>query len=118
MSIISRCELGYWKLVTSDVIDYELSRMEDTYKLEQVQGLCRASSERLEMTKQDKERAEHFQRHGIKPMDSYHLSIAEASKIDVFLTTDRKLLNSASKLGLAFAVKNPVSWLMEVIDYE
>jgi len=51
-------------------------------------------------------------------MDSYHLSVAEASKIDVFLTTDRKLFNSASKLGLTFAVKNPVSWLMEVMDYE
>ncbi|MCL2433696.1 MAG: hypothetical protein FWD16_04160 [Clostridia bacterium] len=64
------------------------------------------------------QRAALFQAMGIKPMDSFHLALAEANDVDVFLTTDDRLLKKANLLGLQIKTANPVAWLMEVMKDE
>ena len=118
MSIVSHCERGMGTLVTSSVINYEISRTVDISRMEQVQNLCTVALKYVIMTAEDERRAKHFQQNGIKPMDSFHLAVAESNKADVFLTTDRKLLNAANRLGLKLKIANPVAWFMEVMDNE
>jgi len=118
MAIMSRCESNIWTLLSSSVIDYELSRMTDTQKMERVEALCSVSREYATMTEEDVKRAKCFQLNGIKAMDSFHLAVAESSNVDVFLTTDKKFLNAANRLGLKLKVANPLSWFMEVADSE
>ena len=38
--------------------------------------------------------------------------------VDVFLTTDDRLLKAARKMDVKIKVANPVTWLMEVISDE
>lgn len=52
---------------------------------------------------------------GFKSFDALHLAYAESAIVDVFLTTDDRLLNKATlnQSILKLSVKNPISWLME-----
>jgi predicted nucleic acid-binding protein len=114
LSIISHCEKGEWTLISSWVIDYELSRMPDLDRLEQVQTLVAAALEKIRLTKRAEQRAAQFKQLGLKDFDSLHLAVAETSGADVFLTTDGRLLKKAAKMGLKIKVANPASWLLEV----
>ena len=114
LSIISHCEKGSWTLISSGIIDYELSRLSDAERLEQVYTLYAAASERIKLTSQAEKLAAFFQKNGLKPFDSLHLALAESNGIDVFLTTDDSLLRATSKIDLKLKAANPVSWLMEV----
>lgn len=118
MTILSYCEHRGWTLLSSSVIDYELSRTSDAHRVDQVENLLHVSLEYAIMTEDDEKRAGYFQQNGIKPMDSFHLAVAESSKADVLLTTDKQFLNAASRLGLDIKIANPVSWFMEVMDSE
>jgi len=118
LTIISHCERGEWSLISSGMIEYELSKLQDIDRLEKIQMLLVASRERLELTPQVEKLARSFVGHGLKPFDSLHLALAESYGVDVFLTTDDRLLRSARKLNLNIMVSNPVSWLMEVTTDE
>jgi len=52
----------------------------------------------------------------VKPLDSLHLALAEASGASFFLTTDDRLLHSAKKMDLRVTILNPVPWLIEVTE--
>ena len=116
LSILSRCEGDRWVLLASGAIDFELSRLSDEDKLEQIQTLYSSASERVELTEEVERRAAFFQKNRLKPFDSIHLALAEAGEADVFLSTDDRLLRVASKMDLKIKTANPVSWLMEVLS--
>ena len=116
LSIIAHCEKGEWSLIASSVIDFELSNLIDADRLEQVQALYSAAAERIILTDQAETRAAFFQQNGIKPFDSLHLALAETCGVDVFLTTDDRLLRAATRMDLRIKTGNPVSWLMEVMN--
>jgi predicted nucleic acid-binding protein len=118
LSIISNCETGKWILVSSGAIDFELSKLPDIDRFEQIQTLYSVASNRIKLTEQAEKRTIFFQQNSIKPFDSLHLALAEMGGVDVFLTTDDCLLRMAKKLNLAIKVDNPVSWLMEVMSNE
>ena len=116
LSIISNCEKGKWTLIASGAIDFELSNLADTDRLEQVQMLYAAASKRIKLSDEAERRATFFLKHGVKPLDSLHLALAETGDVDVFLTTDDRLLRTAQKIALRINIANPVSWLMEVMN--
>ena len=114
LSIISHCEKGKWVLIASGAIDFELLKLSDADRQEQVQMLYTAASERIKLSSEAEQRSVFFQKHGLKPLDSLHLALSETSGADVFLTTDDRLLRTAQKIDLKIKIANPVSWLMEV----
>ena len=116
LSIISHCREGKWTLIASGIIDYELSKLPDMGKLEQVQMLYAVANERVALTVEAEQRAAFFHQHGLKPFDSLHLALAERSEVDVFLTTDDHLLRSVNKMDVKVKVAHPVFWLMEVMN--
>jgi predicted nucleic acid-binding protein len=116
LSIISHCEKGEWTLVSSGAIDFELTKLPDIDRFEHIQTLYGVASDRIKSTEQAEKRARFFQQNGLKPFDSLHLALAEAGEIDVFLTTDDRLLRAVKKLNLNIRIVNPVSWLMEVMN--
>lgn len=118
LSIISHCENGEWTLISSGIIDYELSNILDNDKFENVQTLYSNASMRLSLTEEAEERAKYFQLCGLKPFDSLHLALAETSEVDVFLSTDDKLIRTANKTDIKIKVANPVNWIMEVTSDE
>lgn len=52
----------------------------------------------------------------IHEMDSLHLASAEFGRVDVFLTTDTKLIRAGRNTVTRMRVMNPVSYLAEVIE--
>lgn len=54
---------------------------------------------------------------GTKPFDSLHLAVAD-NQVDIFLTTDIKLLRASAKTNLSFKVMNPIDFVMEVANNE
>ena len=116
LSIIAHCERGDWALVSSGVIDFEISNLPDTDKQGQIQSLYVVTSEHVQLSDKAEQRAVFFHEHGLKPFDSLHLALAETSGVDVFLTTDDRLLMTAQRMNLKIKIANPVSWLMEVIN--
>jgi predicted nucleic acid-binding protein len=118
LAIISRCENAEWILVSSAIIDVELSKLRDIGKLEKIQAIYATAKERFSMSPQVEQRAEFLRKHGIKEFDSFHMAIAEIRGADVLLTTDDRFLRAASKLKLNIKISNPVTWFMGVIENE
>ena len=118
LAIISHCEKGVWTLISSGIIDVELSKLRDAEKLEKIRAIYATAKERFSMSTEIEKRADFFRQHGIKAFDSLHLAIAEMQGADVILTTDDRFLKSASKLELKIKISNPVTWLMEVMENE
>jgi len=118
LAVLSRCRKGEWTLTTSDVVDYELSRLTNIPKLEKIRTLCMAASERIISTKETKTLARKYQAQGVKLMDSYHLALCETHGQDVLLTTDDGFIRAVAKIELDPKVINPVIWLMEVTKNE
>ena len=118
LSIISRCENGEWSLISSGIIDYELSRISDSEKSVQIQDIYSCAAEHVELTQAAEKRAAYFREHGIKLYDSLHLALAEESAADVLLTTDDKFLKRANELTLTVKVFNPVKFFMGGMDNE
>jgi predicted nucleic acid-binding protein len=116
MAILSHCERGDWTLVTSGVVEYEALRISDPGKFESVRELCAVAALRAALTDEAVNRAAHFKQNGLRDFDSLHLAVAEANRVDVFLTTDDKLLRTAHRLDVKIKVANPVTWLMEVLN--
>jgi predicted nucleic acid-binding protein len=55
---------------------------------------------------------------GFKQWDALHLACAESGQVDIFLTTDDKLLRLAHRVAaqLKVRVENPLTWLTEVTE--
>lgn len=118
LAIISRCESGEWELMTSGIIEFELSKMTNAERLIQVQNLYSFARSYIELTPKIETRASFLQSQGIKIFDSFHLASAEIGGAKVFLTTDDQLQRASNKIALEIKVDNPVSWLMEVFNNE
>jgi hypothetical protein len=82
MTIVSLCEQGEWILLSSDIIDYELSQTPDNDKLKKIEDFYSVASNHLSLSLEIEKRAKHFQRFGVKLYDSYHLATAEIGNAD------------------------------------
>ena len=119
ISVLKRCEdRADWELTGSDVISLEISKNNDPVKKKKVLLLYESASESVEYDKNIKTRAEEFQKSGVKPFDSMHLASAESAMVDVFLTTDNKLLKAAARTDIKIRVENPLSYYTEVLNDE
>jgi predicted nucleic acid-binding protein len=118
LSIIERCKDEEWTLVSSSVITIEVSKIQNPRKHKQVLELCGLANEVL-LVNDDVEKMSFLYRNaGIKPFDSLHLALAEHYAVDVFLTSDDKLLRLAKSQRPKIKVSNPAVWLMEVTQNE
>ena len=116
--IIFYCKKGRWILMASSIIDMEIGKIPDVDKFLKVVLLYAVAKERIKLTRCILDRAAVFQQSGLRPFDSVHLALAEASGANIFLTTDDRLLRAASGMELHIKIANPVSWLMEVMKDE
>jgi predicted nucleic acid-binding protein len=74
-----------------------------------------AASSRVKVEEKDIVRGEALEAVGFTDFDALHLACAERAKVDVFLTTDDRLLKRAKRLAsqLHVRVENPATWIAE-----
>ena len=118
LAILSKCMSGEWQLLSSEVLDIEIENTPDKWKKSKVYELYKLADGKIILNDTIVKRASEIQISGIKSFDSLHLASAEYSKADVFLTTDKNLLNIAKWLKLDIITANPLNWFMEVDENE
>lgn len=115
--ILEKVYQGEWEWIGSDVLDYELEQTQDAERKERLLLLVGHSHKKVEMTEKILGRAEELENSGFGSYDVIHLASAEQAEVDIFLTTDDRLQNIASRsIGkVPFVVINPVKWLEEIL---
>lgn len=116
MIILELAEKSSIKLIGSEMLEREMSEVNDVYKRSVLQMLYKLCSEEIKVDLAVLERAEEI-RHtsNIKYKDSIHLACAEAAKADALLTTDRKFMNNSNRIVTSTRIMNPNQWLLEVL---
>lgn len=115
ITIIDRCENGGWELFTSDVLFDEIDNNPNLARKQKVLMLYQSAKGHIELTARILARAKQLESFNIKAYDALHIASAEAGGVNVFLTTDRKLINAAGRSDTSLQVKNPLIWLTEVL---
>jgi hypothetical protein len=114
--ILARCSAGDWTWMSSDVVDLEIERTPDPERRRRVQLLVSHAHRSVQAGANETERAVQFEAWGIRAFGALHLACAELGQVDVFLTTDDRLLRRcavyAGQLGVR--VENPLTWLREM----
>jgi predicted nucleic acid-binding protein len=120
--ILLRISRGRWRGVSSSVVDLEVKRMPDLERLAEIVVMTSGMQERVEPEERDRKRAEGLMRLGFRALDALHLACAEKAGVDVFLSTDERLLRTAARSEargrLNIRVENPLPWLEEVLKDE
>ncbi len=89
--ILGRCEKDKYDLVSSEVVNYEISQIPNKDKQDAVNRLSKIAKNTTKLNEKVIKRAKSIEKSKIKPYDALHLAFAEYSRIDIFLTTDDKL---------------------------
>jgi predicted nucleic acid-binding protein len=100
------------------VLDAELSRNPDSNRRADGRELLAFVQQVVKLDDKTMARARHLQTMGFSEFDALHLACAETGQVDVFLTTDDRLIRAARRTAgkLAVRVLNPVSFWKEVTD--
>jgi len=117
LTIIKRAEAGLWKIVGGDVLLVEMCKIRDLKKQENVKWLYTIILESIPYSAEIKTLSEEIRsKSSITLYDSLHLASAYVADVDVFLSTDDKLIKAWKRLDYAMNVTNPINWFMEVSD--
>jgi predicted nucleic acid-binding protein len=118
--ILARFENKQWQWFSSEVVLDEILQTRNEDRRRRLLDLNEKVDRSLIVTDDDFERAQELARLGFDDMDSLHLACAEHSNIDVFLTTDDKLIRTANRLvgQLDVLVDNPLNWLFNQRETE
>jgi predicted nucleic acid-binding protein len=114
--ILRRIESAQWELVGSEAVEFELGRMPDEERRQRVRALARLATTNQAIDDAVRIRARQWVAAGLKPVDALHLACAETMSVDVFLTTDDRLLRAIRRVaGVRIPANNPLPWLHDVL---
>lgn len=114
--ILLKCLFGKWSLVSSDAVNFEISKNADMDKIQKILNLLNVVKEHIYLTENITKRAMELENIGFKRFDSFHIAYAEEAKVDVLLTTDDRFEKRANRedVKLQISVVNPLKWLLEI----
>ena len=116
LEIAAKCQANQWQLVSSTALESEIAKTPDLLTRERVMASLQIAKTKLMVNVEMLERAKELVVLGFKSFDALHLSCAESANVDIFLTTDDRLLRKAlaNQAPLKVSVANPVQWFMEI----
>lgn len=114
LMIMARLKNDQWQWLSSEVVEDEIRQAPDPKRRERLQKLTLYAQESFILTEDEVKRAVELRKLGFGDMGALHLACAESGGVDVFLTTDDKLINRATRLvkQLRVPVDNPLNWLV------
>jgi len=92
---MAAAQSGDVTLLTSEALEYELSRIPDETRREEAMSLLSLAAERLAITEEMEKLADRLESGGIAAMDAVHLAMASCARADYFVTCDDKLVRKA-----------------------
>ena len=116
IAILYKCFYNSWKLIGSDIVEYEIMKSPDKNKKNKTLDLYKIIDESIKINDIIIERAIELHKNGLKPMDSLHFASAEYRNVDVLLTVDNDFIKKSKRITSSLKVENPINWFMEVIE--
>jgi predicted nucleic acid-binding protein len=86
LTILSRCQTRDWILISSEVVDVEVSKIPDGERRQKVSFLCSISRSNIIIDEDVEKRAMEFSQLGFRSFDALHIACAEKGGVDVLLT--------------------------------
>jgi predicted nucleic acid-binding protein len=115
LAILASVQAGDLSLLSSEALEYEVSRIPDEVRRNEVMSVLALASERLEINDEAEALAESLESRGVQSMDAVHLALASTAKADFFGTCDDKILRKCQTLfGLTCKVTSVLGLLLEV----
>ena len=118
MTILKHIESKEWYLISSGVVNYEIGKTSDEERMCRLESMVSWAYEFISVDQDSYNRAKEIQQQlGIKAYDALHITCAEKGKVDIFLSTDDKLIKASkrNKEALKIEVENPLIWLQKGI---
>lgn len=114
--IFDKIESQKWKIICSEIIDLEISKIPELLRKRQVELLASVYEDKIRINDKIIELAKTLQSLGIKAFDALHISCASYAEADVFLTTDEELIQKykSHKDKFQIRIANPLEWVYEV----
>ena len=114
--ILSHVQAGDWQWISSEAMGFEIEQASDSERKERIKLLLTQVQRTILVEQAEETRARQLETLGVHTFDALHLACAESGKVDVFLTTDDRLLRLAVRQANQMRVKvqNPLTWLREV----
>ena len=117
LTILGVIEKHNISLVSSEVLDFEISKIPDEDRKNKVYEILDISDKYLRINDEIEIKAKEYIQEGIKPMDALHLATAVINEIHYFCTTDDKFFKKAKKTNIANTrVLSPLELIIEVIQ--
>lgn len=99
LAILSAIQSKDMSLLSSEALEYEISKIPDKERRDEAISLLSLSTECLVITEETEALIESFEKIGIGSMDSVHLAIASSSNADLFVTCDDKLFRKSQSVN-------------------
>jgi predicted nucleic acid-binding protein len=114
--ILTHCSRGSWNWVSSTILSDEIEQTPDLIKRSRIEALLPRADQIISVGTDVRTRGKNLESLRFQKSDALHIACAEIGKVDIFLTTDDKLLRRAKRYHtqLHIRVENPSTWLQEV----
>ena len=111
LAILERVELGLDQMVWSTALTVENEADPDVEARIQVKAYEKLAFVSQGLTVEVEARARSLVAGGIRPLDSLHLALAEASKCDCLLTCDDTFAKRIRRVAVLIRVENPIEYM-------
>ena len=107
------CFNGRWHWIVSDVLLDEVNQNSNIGVRFQIKNWMTLAHQIVSVGANESKRGMQLEDLGFKRRDALHLACAESAEVDIFLTTDDRLLRRAKRyqMQLHTQVENPYIWL-------
>jgi len=116
LAILAAVQAGELSLLNSEALEYEINRIPDESRRNEVFAVLALAHERIEITDTVEILAESLEKSGLRPMDAVHVALAATARVDFFVTCDDRLLNKGRTLsGLDCKLMSILDLFQEVL---
>ncbi|MBC8160338.1 MAG: PIN domain-containing protein [Roseiflexaceae bacterium] len=116
LAVLSACDAGLHALVSSDILLFEIGRNPHPQRNALASEIVARAVDNIALTDSIRDRAQVFEKAGIRPLDALHLAAAEAGNVDFFCTCDDRLYKRAKGwLDVQVRVLTPLELAQEVL---
>ena len=97
-AILASVQHGAVALLTSEVLEFEISRTPDEQRQREATAILTLASERLTLSDASEQLAESLSQAGLSSIDALHVALAATAGADFFVTADDTLLRRAKSV--------------------
>lgn len=117
IAILRNMESNKWVWISSTVVLFEVNRAPSLDRRRRLLKLCDQASSIVKLDEEIYAAANTFKKIGFRSYDALHLACAKKANVEIFLSTDDKLIKKAIKNIAVTGVKasNPLTWLQEIL---